>query len=72
MISKLRLVTSYEAARELGVHHMSVTRLLRQGDIPGIKVANRWLIDRDTLEEFRKDYIGKKGRPKGYSPKQEV
>jgi len=69
---KLRLVTSYEAARKLGVHQMTVTRLLRQGKLAGVKLANRWLIEQDTLEAFCKGYIGKKGRPQGCSPKKEA
>lgn len=72
MVKKLHLTTSYEAARELGVHPKTVSRLLRQGTLAGVKLANRWLIEQDTLEDFRKDYIGKKGRPKGYSPKKEA
>lgn len=72
MIKKLHLTTSYEAARDLEVHPKTVSRLLRQGNLMGIKLANRWLIEQDTLEIFRKDYIGKKGRPKGYSPRKEA
>jgi excisionase family DNA binding protein len=68
MIKNLHLLTSYEVARELGVHHKTISRLLRLGKIPGIKVANRWLIEQDTFEAFRKVYVGKKGRPTGYSP----
>ena len=67
----MTLITSHEVARELGIHHMTVSRLIRQQKLPGIKLANRWLIERDNLEVFRKDYIAKKGRPKGYSPKKE-
>lgn len=65
------LTTSHEVARELGIHHMTVSRLIRQQKLPGIKLANRWLVERDNLEAFRKNYISKKGRPKGYSPKKE-
>jgi len=68
MTKNLQLLTSYEVAKELGVHHKTISRLLRLGKIPGIKVANRWLIERDTFEAFRKVYVGKKGRPKGSSP----
>lgn len=72
MKKNLSLVTSYEAAELLGVHHKTVSRLLRQGILPGVKLANRWLIDKDTLEAFQEGYISKKGRPKGYSPKKEA
>ena len=72
MVKNLHLLTSYEVAKELGVHHKTISRLLRLGKIPGIKVANRWLIEQDTLEAFRKVYVGKKGRPKVYSPLKEA
>ncbi len=63
------LITTFEAANTLGVHHKTVTRLVRNGTLPAIKLANRWLISKETLESYRKTYIGKKGRPKGWSPK---
>jgi len=72
MEKKLSLVTTYEAARELGVHPKTVSRLLRQGKLAGVKLANRWLIERATLETFSRHYIGKKGRPKGWSPRKEL
>jgi len=63
------LVTSCEAAGVLGVRHTSIRRLARQGKLPALKLANRWLIERDAFEAFQKTYVGKRGRPKGYSPK---
>lgn len=72
METKLGLVTAYEAARELRVHPKTVRRLLRQGKLAGVKLANRWLIEQTTLETFGKNYIGKKGRPKGWSPRRET
>jgi len=69
MVRKLRLVTTYEAAKRLRVHPKTVSRLMRQGKLSGVKVANRWLINENTFETFGKTYIGSQGRPKGYSPK---
>jgi excisionase family DNA binding protein len=68
MKDKLQLVTASEAARRLGIHPKSLGRLFRKGKIDGIKLANRWLIEEATLEMFSKDYVSKKGRPKGYRP----
>ena len=69
MQKQLGFVTAYEAAKELGVHPKTVGRLVRQGKLLGVKLANRWLIEQSTLEAFREHYTGKEGRPKGYSPK---
>ena len=59
-------LTSGEAARLLGTHAVSVSRLVRQGRLPAEKVANRWLIPRALVEEFSKDYVGRRGRPMGW------
>jgi excisionase family DNA binding protein len=57
-------VSSAEAAIVLGIHRFAIQRLLSRGQIPGEKIANRWLIPRDALEEFAKTYEGKRGRPR--------
>ena len=57
-------VSSGEAARVLGIHPLSIQKLIYDGRLPGEKIANRWLIPRDFLEEFAKGYLGKRGRPK--------
>jgi len=69
MNTELNFIPASEAAKSLGISPKSLGRLIRQGKFPAIKIANRWLIDKATLEEFSQTYIGKKGRPKGYSPK---
>jgi len=63
------LMTCREAAEALKIHPITLERLLAQGKLPGYKLANRWLVERDAFEAFQKTYVGKKGRPKGYSPK---
>jgi excisionase family DNA binding protein len=57
-------VTSPEAAKTLGVHYVAVAQMARQGRIPAVKIANRWLIPRAFVEEFAKTYEGKRGRPR--------
>jgi excisionase family DNA binding protein len=69
---KIKLVSASEAANKLGVHLKTASRLMREQKMGAIKVANRWVVDEATLEEFAKTYVGKKGRPKGWSPKREA
>ena len=57
-------LTSPEAARILGVTYVGVAQLARQGKIPAVKIANRWLIPRAFVEEFAKTYEGRRGRPR--------
>jgi len=71
MTSELKLVAASEAAQRLGVHHKTVSRLMRQGKLGAVKVANRWLLEESALERFAKTYVGKKGRPKDWRSKKE-
>ena len=72
MGQEVRLVAASEAAQRLGVHHKTVSRLMRQGQLRAVKVANRWVIEEEVLATFAESYAGKKGRPKGWSPKKEA
>lgn len=57
-------VSSTEAASILGVHPVAVGQMLRQGRLPGMKVARNWIIPRDALLEFAKTYMKGPGRRK--------
>ncbi len=57
-------LASSEAADILGIHHMTIQRLLRDGKLPAEKIANRWLLRRADVEEFAKTYVPKVGRPR--------
>ena len=48
----------------LGIHHMAIQKLLREGKLPAEKIANRWLLRRTDVEEFAKTYVPKVGRPR--------
>jgi excisionase family DNA binding protein len=56
-----RFVDIIEASRRLNIHPESVRRLIRQGRLPGYKFANKWLIERDVLEQFAQTYDGRPG-----------
>ncbi len=57
-------LASSDAAEMLGIHHMAIQRLLRDGKLPAVKIANRWLLRRADVEEFAKTYVPKIGRPR--------
>lgn len=51
-----------EASERLDIHPESARRLFREGKIPGaFKFANKWLIERDKLEQFARTYNGRPG-----------
>ena len=57
-------VSSADAAKVLGIKQMSIHALIRDGRLPAVMVAYRWLIRRDQLEEFAASYAPKRGRPR--------
>lgn len=54
-------VSTVEAALRLGCRRETVFRLVRAGDLPASKLANRWLIPRQALEEFATTYEARRG-----------
>lgn len=65
-MSKNNLLETYldvlEASRRLQIHPESVRRLIRQGKIPAIRFSNKWLIERDVLEQFASHYDPRPGQ----------
>ncbi len=59
-----------EAAKILDIHPFAVQRLIQRGQLPGEKIANRWLVPREALEKFAETYEGRRGRPR-VRPKRE-
>jgi excisionase family DNA binding protein len=58
------VVSTSEAANVLGIHPLSIQKLIYSGALPAEKIANRWLISRDELTEFAKTYNPSRGRPR--------
>ncbi len=50
-----------EAAVVLKINRQSLARLIRQGKVPAMLFAGRYLIERDKLEVFRADYHPRRG-----------
>lgn len=59
-----RYISSFEAANILGIHPFTIQKLLRDGRVPAVKIANRWLLSREDVEQFAKTYVPKVGRPR--------
>ena len=58
------VVSSSDAATVLGIHPLSIQKLIYSGSLSAEKIANRWLIQRDELAEFAKTYNPTRGRPR--------
>jgi excisionase family DNA binding protein len=61
------LLTLPSAARELGISHVTLYRLVKAGRIPSTRVGAYHLIRRTDLEAFRR-LDRKAGRPKSDQP----
>ena len=48
----------------LAIDQKSAGYLVRNGTIPGVKVANRWLVAKAFVGEMAKTYHGRRGRPR--------
>ena len=58
------VVSSSDAADVLGIHPLSIQKLIYSGALSAEKIANRWLISRDELMESAKTYNPSRGRPR--------
>ena len=67
---QIETLTPTEIARALRVHPFTVTRLAREGKLPGFKVGGIWRFRKDELEQWleanRRMRVGKRppSRPK--------
>ena len=59
-----RYMSCREAAGILGIHIDTVSRLVREGRIPGQMLSRRWIVLRTFVEEMAKTYEGRRGRPR--------
>ena len=51
-IGSLTLYTVEELSEALGIQEKSVRKFLRQGQIKGRKLANRWYVTEDALRAY--------------------
>lgn len=55
LVTEEEYLTPEEVARKLRLHPDTVARLLRQGKLPGYKVAGSWRINTAELEAWIKN-----------------
>lgn len=51
-----------DAARVLKIHPQSLRRLIKQGRVPAVLFAGKYLIERDALNQFKAGYDRRPGR----------
>ncbi len=69
MIDPNELFTGKEAADYLGVTPQFIYRLRTQKQLGQLIMGKFWMYTKTELDHYRNTRMGKRGRPKGYSPK---
>ena len=49
---RTQIMTLKEVAKYLGVHSMTVYRLLKEKKLPGFKVGGQWRTKKEILDQF--------------------
>lgn len=58
--SRTQIMTPKEAARYLGLHLITIYRLIKKGELPGFKVGGQWRFKKDLLDNWILSRINKK------------
>lgn len=46
------MMTTHDVAKYLGVHPMTIYRLMKQKKIPCFKIGGQWRTKKETLDQF--------------------
>ena len=57
---RTQIMTIHEAAKYLGVHEVTIYRLLRSTDIPAIKLGGQWRFKKDILDRWLLEKMGRR------------
>jgi excisionase family DNA binding protein len=49
------MITASEAARAMGCNRRTLTRLAERGEVPGMRIGNRWIFLPSVLDAWRKE-----------------
>lgn len=58
--SRSQIMTPKEAAKYLGLHLITIYRLIKKGELPGFKVGGQWRFKKDLLDSWILSKINKK------------
>lgn len=53
-----------EAAKYLGIHIITLYRLIKKGEIPGFKIGGQWRLKKDLLDSWILNRINKNSENK--------
>ena len=59
---RTQIMTPKEAAKYLGLHLITVYRLVKKGSLPGFKIGGQWRFKKDFLDGWIADKIKRRSR----------
>ena len=61
---RTQIMTPREAAQYLGLHLVTIYRLIKKGELPGFKIGGQWRFKKDLLDAWiaRKSNQGNEGK----------
>ena len=62
--TRTQIMTLKEVAKYLGVHSMTVYRLLKEKKLPGFKVGGQWRTKKEVLDNYLLREIDRSSEPK--------
>ena len=63
MPQRTQIMTRGEIAKYLGVHPMTVYRMLKSGRLPGFKLGRQWRTKKDVLDAWLLAQMQRHARP---------
>lgn len=57
---RTQIMTPKEAAKYLGLHLITIYRLIKKGELPGFKIGGQWRFKKDLLDSWILSKINKK------------
>ncbi|MCM8832124.1 MAG: helix-turn-helix domain-containing protein [Candidatus Omnitrophica bacterium] len=60
--SRSQIMTTKEAAKYLGIHLITLYRLIKKGEIPSFRIGGLWRLKKDLLDEWILNRLKGKGK----------
>ena len=60
----MKLLSTSEVAKRLGIHHYSVCRIIREGRLRAQKIGRSWVVLEEDVDSLARSYKAQRGRPR--------
>ncbi len=60
----MKLLSTSQVAKRLGIHHFSVCRIIREGRLRAQKIGRSWVVLEEDVDSLAQSYEARRGRPR--------